>query len=64
MATPFHKILIRSTNWLGDALLTTPAIHRIKTHFPEAELTVLARPGVAQVFETNPDVRQVIPYEK
>jgi heptosyltransferase-2 len=58
-----HKILIRSTNWLGDALLTTPAIHSIKTHFPEAELTVLARPGVAQVFETNPDVRQVIMYE-
>ena len=63
MATSFHKILIRSTNWLGDALLTTPAIHRLKTHFPEAELTVLARPGVAQVFEANPDVRQVIPYE-
>ena len=59
----FHKILIRSTNWLGDALLTTPAIHSIKTHFPEAELTVLARPGVAQVFETNPDIRQVIIYE-
>jgi heptosyltransferase-2 len=63
MSTPFHKILIRSTNWLGDALLTTPAIHSIKTHFPEAELTVLARPGVAPVFETNPDVRQVIIYE-
>ena len=59
----FHKILIRSTNWLGDALLTTPAIHRLKTRFPEVELTVLARPGVAQVFETNPDIRQVIIYE-
>jgi heptosyltransferase-2 len=57
------RILIRSTNWLGDALLTTPAIHSIKTHFPEAELTVLARPGVASVFETNPDVRQVLIYE-
>ncbi len=59
----FQKILIRSTNWLGDALLTTPAIHRLKTHLPEAELTVLARPGVAQLFETNPDIRQVILYE-
>ena len=44
-------------------MLTTPAIHSIKNHFPEAELTVLARPGVAPVFETNPDVRQVLIYE-
>jgi heptosyltransferase II len=58
-----HKILIRSTNWLGDALLTTPAIHSIKNHYPEAELTVLARPGVAPVFEANPDIRRVILYE-
>ena len=58
-----HKILIRSTNWLGDALLTTPAIHSIKNHYPEAELTVLARPGVAPVFEANPDIRRVMVYE-
>ena len=63
MPTATQKILIRSTNWLGDALLTTPAIHSIKSHFPEAELTVLARPGVAPVFGTNPDIRQVMVYE-
>jgi heptosyltransferase II len=63
MPTATQKILIRSTNWLGDALLTTPAIHSIKNQFPEAELTVLARPGVAPVFETNPDIRRVMVYE-
>lgn len=63
MPNVYQKILIRSTNWLGDALLTTPAIHSIKSQFPEAELTVLARPGVAPVFETHPDIRQVIIYE-
>ena len=58
------RILIRSTNWLGDALLTTPAVHSIKTNCPDAELTVLARPGVAPIFEANPDVDRVIRYER
>ncbi|MBI5585977.1 MAG: lipopolysaccharide heptosyltransferase II [Deltaproteobacteria bacterium] len=61
---PLRKILIRSTNWLGDALLTTPAIHSISINYPAAELTMLARPGVAPVFEANPDIRRVIRYEQ
>jgi heptosyltransferase-2 len=58
------NILIRSTNWLGDALLTTPAVHSIKNNYPDADLTVLARPGVAPVFEANPDIRRVIRYDR
>ena len=58
-----NKILIRSTNWLGDALLTTPAVHSIRINFPSAELTVLARPGVAPVFEANPHIQRVILYD-
>jgi heptosyltransferase-2 len=58
------KILLRVPNWVGDALLTTPAVQSIKKHFPQARITVLAKPWVAPVFEANPDVDRVIIYRK
>ncbi|MDP2991987.1 MAG: lipopolysaccharide heptosyltransferase II, partial [Deltaproteobacteria bacterium] len=31
------NILIRSTNWVGDAIMTTPAIQAIRQNFPNAK---------------------------
>jgi heptosyltransferase II len=59
-----EKILLRIPNWVGDALLTTPAVHSLKKHFPQARIIVLAKPWVAPVFESSPDVDQVIIYQK
>lgn len=56
------KILIRSTNWLGDAILTTPSISAIKQHLPEANITIVAKPYVADVFLNNPDVDKILKY--
>ncbi len=45
------KILVRATNWLGDAVMSLPALRVLKDRFPEAELTILARPSVAPLYE-------------
>lgn len=58
------KILIRSTNWIGDAIMTTPAVRSIRENFPEAEITILVLPWVADVFKDSPHVDQVILYDK
>lgn len=58
------RILIRSPNWVGDALLTTPAVRSIKKNFPNSQITVLAKPWVAPVFEASPDVSSVLVYQK
>lgn len=58
------KILIRSTNWIGDAIMTTPAVHTIRENFPDAEITVLAVPWVADIFRLSPDVDKVWVYDK
>ena len=47
-----ERILIRSTNWLGDAVMTTPAIGAIRASFPNAHITILATPLVAELFLT------------
>jgi len=59
-----NKILIRSPNWVGDALLTTPIVHSIKKNFPHSRITVLAKPWVASVFQASPDVDRLAIYQK
>ncbi|MEN8199774.1 MAG: lipopolysaccharide heptosyltransferase II [Thermodesulfobacteriota bacterium] len=58
------KILVRSTNWIGDAVMTSPAVHTIRRNFPDAEITMLAVPWVADVFRASPDVDKILVYDK
>ncbi|MEN8257707.1 MAG: lipopolysaccharide heptosyltransferase II [Thermodesulfobacteriota bacterium] len=58
------KILVRSTNWIGDAIMTTPAVRTIRENFPEAQITMLAFPWVADVFRASPHVDEIFVYDK
>ncbi len=62
--TGIRRILIRSTNWVGDAVMTLPAIKAVKQNFPESSITVLAKPWVVPLFKDNPDVDKIIQYKK
>jgi heptosyltransferase-2 len=44
------NILLRGPNWVGDAVLSVPAMKALRANFPSAELTLLVRPWVAGVF--------------
>jgi heptosyltransferase-2 len=57
------SILIRSVNWIGDAILTTPAISVLRNNFHNAKISILAKPYVSEVFKENPDIDEIIPYE-
>ena len=59
-----RKILIRSTNWVGDAIMTTPAVRTIRENFPEARISILAYPWVADIFAASPHVDEVLLYDK
>jgi heptosyltransferase II len=56
------KILVRATNWIGDAVMSLPAIAAIRSGFPDAKITVLARPWVADIYERQTAIDRVIPY--
>ena len=57
------SLLIRSTNWIGDAVMTTPAVRAIRENFPQARISLLAKPWVAPVFQHNPHVDDIILYD-
>lgn len=44
------KILIRATNWVGDAILSIPALEAIRRRWPEAQISILARSWVAELY--------------
>jgi lipopolysaccharide heptosyltransferase II len=56
---PF-RILVRSGNWLGDAVMSSEAVRRIKDGRPDCVLTVLARSGIADFWRMVPEVDEVI----
>ena len=58
------RILIRSVNWIGDAVMTTPAIGIIRENFPLAEITILANPLVSPVFAHHPWVDRVMTFDE
>jgi heptosyltransferase-2 len=45
------KILVRATNWVGDAIMSLPALRAVRACFPLAEITILARPYVAFLYK-------------
>ncbi len=59
-----ERILIRGTNWLGDAVMTTPAMERLRASFPNAHIALLATPLTAGLFQGSPLVNEVIEYRR
>ncbi len=47
----FSRILVRATNWVGDAVMCLPALRAIRQRFPAAHIAILARPWVADLYE-------------
>ena len=57
---PF-RILIRSSNWLGDAVMSVPAVRAIKTGRPDAHITVAVPSKIASMWKLVPEVSEIIP---
>jgi heptosyltransferase-2 len=48
------RIAVFLPNWVGDAVMATPAVRALREHFAGAHLTAVLRPYVAGVLEGNP----------
>src|SRR3984893_5955906 len=56
---PF-RILIRSSNWLGDAVMSVPAVRAIKKGRPDAHVTILAPKKIAPMWKLIPEVDETL----
>lgn len=58
------KILIRGANWVGDAVMTLPAVAAVAEHFAGAEITVVTRSWAAGVYQGQAGVSRVLADDK
>jgi heptosyltransferase-2 len=59
-----ERLLVRGTNWIGDVVMTLPAVAAIRARWPEARISVLAKPWVAEVYRLSGQVDEVIVFEE
>jgi heptosyltransferase-2 len=57
------KLLIRATNWVGDAIMALPAIRTIRAKFPDAQISIVARPYVVDLYQHQNLCDELISYD-
>jgi len=57
------KILIRATNWVGDAIMALPAVRAVREKFAEAEIAIVGRPYVLDIYREQGIANELIAYD-
>lgn len=61
LGTP-QRILVKEVNWLGDAVMSLPALRAIRRTWPNSHLAVLVKRELAGLFDGARWIDEVIPY--
>lgn len=57
------KLLVRGPNWIGDAVMSEPALSALRELFPAAEITLLVKPAIAELLTGHPALNRMLVYE-
>jgi lipopolysaccharide heptosyltransferase II len=57
------RLLVRGPNWIGDAVMSEPALAALQELFPTTEITLLVKPAIAELLRGHPALHQVLVYE-
>lgn len=55
------KILVRGTNWVGDAVMQIPALHELRRIFPHAHITLCTRDWAKGIFADADFIDEILP---
>jgi heptosyltransferase-2 len=58
-----EKILVRATNWVGDGVMSLPALEVLRSRYPSAEIVLLVKPWVSELYHHHPAVDRIIVYD-
>ncbi len=64
MGDQIDRIIVRGANWIGDAVMTLPALERLRASFPRSHVALLATPLTAGLFDSSPFVDEVVEYRR
>jgi heptosyltransferase-2 len=58
------NILVRGTNWIGDAVMTVPALRRLRGAFPDSTITLLTRSWAEGIFRDSSVADRIVSFDK
>jgi len=57
------KILVRGANWIGDAVMTIPALRALRGLYPQANITLYTKPWALGVFQDFDQIDRILTIE-
>jgi heptosyltransferase-2 len=57
------KIVVRGTNWIGDAVMTIPALKELRRIFPAAKITLHTRSWAKGIFQDADFLDEILTFE-
>jgi heptosyltransferase-2 len=58
------KIVVRGTNWIGDSVMSIPALRALRAAFPNASISLHTRSWAEGIFRDADFIDEIISYEK
>lgn len=63
-AESIRRVVVRGTNWVGDSVMTVPALRALRRVLPDAQITLVIRPGTTGIFSEADFVDDVLVYDR
>ena len=54
------RILVFAPNWVGDAVMSLPAVKKLGEICPDSQIDILCKPFVKDVYVNNPIIKNII----
>jgi heptosyltransferase-2 len=58
------RVVVRGTNWVGDSVMSVPALRALRRVLPKAEITLVLRPSTKGLFTDADFIDQVLVYDR
>src|SRR5262245_32808948 len=63
-ASEIKRVVVRGTNWVGDSVMTVPALRALRRVLPEAKITLVVRPSATGIFFGAKFVDDLLVYDR
>jgi heptosyltransferase-2 len=63
-AEGIKRVVVRGTNWVGDSLMTVPALRALRRVLPDANITLAIRPSAKGVFSEVDFIDDLLVYDR
>jgi heptosyltransferase-2 len=63
-AESIKRVVVRGTNWVGDSVMTVPALRALRRVLPHANITLAIRPGAKGILSEADFIDDVLVYDR